>query len=108
MKVSLNNIIFVVSATSLITLMINVPAASEPMQPSVNDLVYSSSFDFFNDGRKQFDREVELLMRRKDSVSKPILMISPEIRKKIEELQQPINKSVILEEMQKSSQVERE
>jgi hypothetical protein len=35
-------------------------------------------------------------------------MISPEIRKKIEELQQPNNKSVILEEMQKSSQVERE
>lgn len=82
MKRTLRNIISAVAtAATLVTagLLINTPVAAKPIQTPIQDLTHSASLDFFNQGRQQFDREIELLLDRSKLDANPILKVSPEV-----------------------------
>ncbi len=67
-------------ATALVIIIspLNAPAIANNLQQTVNSALYPREPNFFSDGRKQFDREVQLLLQKRDSETEPILKINSE------------------------------
>jgi hypothetical protein len=104
MKRNLHNIISglaMVATLVMAGLLINPPVAANPVQTPIQDLTHSASLEFFNQGRHQFDREVELLINNSKPEVSSVLKISPEVlpQQQLLPLEQP---QVVPAETQKS------
>jgi hypothetical protein len=63
-----------------LVLLFVLPATASPSQSVINPVLHQQENDFFKQGREKFEREIQLLLQRSNSVPEDILKISPEIK----------------------------